>query len=186
MKKAGPKKLFEELAFCILTPQSKALLCHQAILELKKRGLLFGGSEEEIAKVLKGKVRFHNNKAKFLVAARELFRKDKFKSLKEITFMQNNKKAREKLVEKVKGIGLKEATHYLRNVGRGKGLAILDRHILKNLFLHKVIKEVPKNLTKSRYIKIEKRMASFCKKNRIPIEHADLLFWAKETGFIFK
>ncbi|MEM4554353.1 MAG: N-glycosylase/DNA lyase [Candidatus Anstonellaceae archaeon] len=186
MKKASPRKLFEELAFCILTPQSKAVLCHEAILELKKSGLLFEGDEKEIAAVLKGKARFHNNKARFLVAAREFFGRDGFKSLKELTFMENNKKARELLVKNVKGIGLKEATHYLRNVGRGEGLAILDRHVLKNLALHKVIKKPPKSLTKSQYSKIEEKMVAFCKKMKVPIEHADLLFWARETGFFFK
>jgi len=36
------------------------------------------------------------------------------------------------LVKNLTGLGYKEAGHFLRNIGSGK-IAILDRHILRNL-----------------------------------------------------
>lgn len=84
------------------------------------------------------------------------------------------------------GLGYKEAGHFLRNVGLGEDLAILDRHILKNLVLLGVIDEVPASLTKRRYLEIERRMIEFSKKTGIPMGHLDLLLWSKETGEIFK
>lgn len=184
--KKGGRTLFEELCFCILTPQSKAFSCDEAIRELKGSGMLFGGDVADIRAVLSKKTRFHNKKAEYLVMARERFGKDGFASLEAITFCSDERTAREAILEAVKGIGWKEASHYLRNVGRGKEVAILDRHILKNLKRHGAISEVPESLTPKRYLAIEKKMGKFCRETGIPMAHLDLLFWAEETGRIFK
>ena len=182
----GGRALFSELAFCILTPQSKAFSCDEAIGELEQRGLLFGGSEAQIGAVLSKKTRFHNKKAEYLVLAREKFVGNGFRALEEITFGGTEQHARAVLLKTVKGIGWKEASHYLRNVGRGKEIAILDRHILKNLVRYGAIGGLPKSLTPKKYLEIECRMASFCRKAGIPLSHLDLLFWSEETGRIFK
>lgn len=184
--KGGGPVLFEELAFCILTPQSKAFSCNEAILQLKERGLLFGGDAQSIRAVLAKKTRFHNKKAVYLVEAREKFRPDGFAQLRSITFEGTESDARALLLKEVKGMGLKECSHYLRNVGRGETIAILDRHILKNLVKHGAIKGLPKSLTPKRYLEIEKRMEKFCWETGIPMSHLDLLFWAEETGKVFK
>ena len=92
---------------------------------------------------------------------------------------------REWLIKNVKGIGYKEASHFLRNIGF-KNMAILDRHILKNLRSNSIIKEIPKTLTRNRYLDIEKSFISFSKKLDITIDEMDLLFWSAETGKIFK
>lgn len=184
--KKGGKTLFEELAFCILTPQSKAFSCDGAIREMKAKNLLFDGDIPSIRAVLSKKTRFHNKKAEYLVAAREKFAKDGFHYLQALTFSGTEAAARQLLLKEVKGIGWKEASHYLRNVGRGNGIAILDRHILKNLVKHRAIGALPKSLTPKRYLEIEKEMEKFCKKAGIPMSHLDLLFWAEETGKVFK
>lgn len=93
---------------------------------------------------------------------------------------------REWLVGKVLGIGMKEASHFLRNIGLGKDLAILDRHILINLKEYDVIKEIPRYITRKVYIDIEDKMKKFSKLMSIPMDELDLLFWSKETGMIFK
>ena len=72
---------------------------------------------------------------------------------------------REWLVENIKGIGYKEACHFLRNIGLGSQLAILDRHILKNLELYQVIEKIPVSISKKKYIEIEKQMILFSKKD---------------------
>lgn len=188
-KKIGaspPRMLFEELAFCILTPQSKAFSCDEAIRELKRKGLLFGGSVQQIRDVLAKRTRFHNKKAEYLVGARSKFSPDNFELLGKITFGGSEARARGVLLREVRGMGLKECSHYLRNVGRGETVAILDRHILKNLVRYGAINELPKSLTNKRYFEIEKKMSTFCKKTGIPLSHLDLLFWAEETGKVFK
>ena len=184
--KKGGRTLFEELCFCLLTPQSKARLCDAAICELKEKKLLFDGDAAAIAKVLSTKTRFHNNKARYLVEARKKFEANDFALLAHATFSGTERHAREYFLKNVKGLGLKEASHYLRNVGRGSMLAILDRHILKNLVKCGAIKRVPASITEKHYLEIEEKMEKFCKKTGVPLSHLDLLFWAEETGEIFK
>ena len=93
---------------------------------------------------------------------------------------------REWFVKNVKGLGYKEASHFLRNIGLGKNFAILDVHILKNLKRYKVIKKIPPSISKKTYIKIEESVREFSGRINIPLEELDLLFWSHETGVIFK
>ncbi len=180
------KVLFSEMCFCLLTPQSKARACDTAVKELQQKGMLYKGSWEEIADRMSG-VRFHENKARYIVEARELFTSDWGFDLDGI--VQKGTKAktlREWFVKNVKGLGYKEASHFLRNVGVGFDLAILDRHILGNLLRYGVIDSVPQNITRKRYLEIEKKMRKFAKKIDIEMGALDLLFWSMETGEVFK
>lgn len=170
--------IFYELCFCILTPQSKAKLCWKAVEDLKKNDFL--NKNINPLPFLIGRTRFQNNKSKYLI---EL--KSKYGELIENLNKLNPYEMREWLVKNVKGISYKESGHFLRNIGK-RDLAILDRHILKNLFEHKVIGEMPKTLTRKKYFEIETKFKEFSKKLNIPIDELDLLFWSKEEGTIFK
>jgi len=182
------KDIFLELIFCILTPQSKAEPCWEAACEISKKNLLLKGSAIQIQKILQGKgPRFHRNKAKYIIQARKffsknkrLFIKDKIKEFADVTIL------REWIAKNVKGLGFKEASHFLRNIYIGKNLAILDRHILKNLKLLGVIKEIPQNLSEKKYIAIEKKMQKFAKYLQIPMFDLDFILWYKEAGKVFK
>jgi N-glycosylase/DNA lyase len=179
------KDVFAELCFCLCTPQSSAVSCDAAVDRLVVSGLLLSGDEKTIAKNLRG-VRFHNNKAKWITEARKLFSGPEGLKLKDRLNRENVPEAREWLVKNIKGLGYKEASHFLRNTGLGQDIAILDRHILKNLKAQGVIDQVPKSLTRKKYMEIEGKMKLFSKKAGIPMEELDLLFWAEETGHVFK
>lgn len=182
------EKLFSELAFCILVPQSKATTSWNAVQALERNGLLLNGNMENVRPFLHA-VRFPENKSKYLMEAIGKFvengkvrLKEKFHHLKDDPVM-----LREWLLENVKGLGMKEASHFIRNIGLSKNqLAILDVHILKNLQEMGVLKEIPKSLTKKIYLEIESKMNKFSNKMRIKLDEMDLLLWSKETGFIFK
>ncbi len=49
-----------------------------------------------------------------------------------------------------------------------------------------VISEVPVSITKKRYLEIEEKLRRFSREIRIPLADLDLLFWSRETGWIFK
>jgi len=183
---AGEEEIFQELCFCILTPQSKAVNCDKAISELKSRGLISSPKRLEISKVLKKHVRFHNNKASYIIDARRLFDSRGRLSIKDKLSHDNILRIRDWFVANVKGISYKEASHFLRNIGLGKDIAIIDRHILRNLMRLKVVSEIPKTITKKKYFEIEDKIKKFAKQTGIPVEEIDLLFWSRETGFIFK
>ncbi|UCD55458.1 MAG: N-glycosylase/DNA lyase [Candidatus Omnitrophota bacterium] len=186
LRKAGDKDLFSELCFCILTPQSKAVYCDEAVRILKNRNLLFENNMPAIKNILKSLTRFHNKKAAYLVAASNAFMNNKKFDIKSKLNPRNIFKTREWLVRNIKGLGYKEASHFLRNIGLGKDIAILDTHILKNLKSFGVIKKIPGSITKRNYIDIEGKMREFSKKINIPLEELDLLLWSNETGFVFK
>lgn len=152
------KDFFAEIAFCILTPQSKAKNAWKIIEILKENGLLYSGTSEELVDYL-NLVRFKNTKAKRLVDLRNLLTIDKRLAAKEIIFHTKNViEIREWLVKNVKGFGYKEASHVLRNLGFGENIAILDRHILRTLKKLDIIDEIPKTLSPSNYKKIENKM----------------------------
>ena len=178
--------LFGELAFCLLTPQSKAQCCWDAIRTITSQNLLVEGTEDDI----KGKlhrVRFHNKKARYLVGARTLFlNKGRLSISSALKNLSDVHECRERLVRDIKGLGYKEASHFLRNIGLGDRVAILDRHILKNLVHFDVIQEIPASMSRSGYMQIEQKMAAFAREIHIPLAHLDLLLWYKETGEIFK
>ena len=171
------KDYFYELCFCLLTPQSNAKKCYEAIQILKQKDFL--NNNFNIKPILKTRTRFYNNKSRYLL---EL--KNKFNFIKQN--LKNNPEAtREFLVKEVKGVGYKESSHYLRNIGY-RNLAILDRHILNNLKNLNVIKEIPKAITKAKYFEIESKFKNFSKKINIPMDELDLLFWSMQTGEVFR
>ncbi|MCF2639506.1 N-glycosylase/DNA lyase [uncultured Fusobacterium sp.] len=186
-EKGSNEDIHAELSFCILTPQSKAVNAWKAITTLRENGLLFNGSAEDIVEYL-NIVRFKNNKAKYLVALREQMQNEKGEMITKDFFnsITDVKKKREWIVKNIKGMAYKEAGHFLRNVGFGKEIAILDRHILKNLVKLEVIEDVPKSLTPKLYLEIEEKMKAYCKFISIPMDSLDLLLWYKEAGEIFK
>jgi N-glycosylase/DNA lyase len=180
------ERIFSELAFCLCTPQSKATACWNAISSLKKRNLLLKGSEEQIRPFLNA-VRFGEKKASYIIKARELFANDSELKIKsKLKTFNSSQEARDWLVQNVKGLGMKESSHFLRNIGIGNDLAILDVHILKNLHKYGVIKEIPKSLTPKKYLEIEVKMKEFAASIGIGFAELDLLLWSKETGMVFK
>ncbi len=182
---ADEKKLFQELAFCLLTPQSKAKNAWATIIKLTENGKLFKGNSVSIAEDM-NLVRFRNNKSRYIVKAREIFFNNSNGIRETISEFNSVYKKRNWLNKNIKGYGLKESSHFLRNIGFVEDITILDRHILKNLKKYNVIAEIPKSLSEKKYYEIEDKMKEFSEKISIPLEHLDLIFWYNETKEIFK
>ena len=177
-KNLSEEEQFKEFQFCLLTPQSNAQRCWQAVEEISN---LKNFNEKNIFNILKSKTRFHNTKTK-----RILNSKNQWNSIKQKINNENIKELRNFLAENVNGYGLKEAGHFLRNIGLSNNqIAILDRHILRNLKALNVIQE-DKIKNKKHYFEIENAFLNFAIKINIPIDELDLLFWSKENGEIFK
>ncbi len=176
------EKQFEEFIFCLLTPQSNAKKCWETVEQLK---LLEEWNIQNITRILKTKTRFHNNKASYLLNARQSFSiisphlENKFQNIKEL---------RNFIADNVKGYGLKEASHFLRNIGKSDNqIAILDRHILKNLIKLNVISQKDAGIKNGAdYQKIEQKFLAFSDEIGIPVDSLDLLFWSNESGDVFK
>ena len=182
-KNKNTKEWFSELCFCILTANSKAVTGLKIQDELKAKGFCEYSHNLIRKTIRKNKHRFHNNKAKYIVSARDhIDIKDKIiKLVKE----KDEINARGWLADNIKGIGYKEASHFMRNVGY-KNLAILDRHILNLMKENKFISEIPKSLTRKKYLEIEEIFKIFAKKLKMSCAELDLYMWYMKTGKILK
>lgn len=177
-KNISEEEWFYELCFCLLTPGSKALVADRCVKTFKE--LDFKNKEIDIHPYI-SHIRFHNRRNNYLQQLKQQYPEIH----KKIKLEKDSIGLRNWLAQNVKGIGLKEASHYLRNIGH-RDLAIIDRHILKGLKRAKVIKEVPESLSKNKYLDLEQKFKEFSKQINIPMDELDLLFWSMETGRVFK
>jgi N-glycosylase/DNA lyase len=166
--------LFGELCFSILTSQSKARNCREAINKLKSDKKLFTASLEELRSYLKG-VRFPNVKTERIIEARE-----KLSELKRM-LSSNPEKLREWLIENINGIGIKQSANFMRNIGF-RGLPIIDIHVQN--FLRKIGYDEykPGSLTKKQYNELEKKFLELAKELKIPPEELDIAIWLYQSG----
>ncbi|MFX0083908.1 MAG: N-glycosylase/DNA lyase, partial [Candidatus Hodarchaeota archaeon] len=137
--------------------------------------------EEELAQNLKlYGYRFPNIRAKYIVRAREFQKELKIK----IKTYKGLPELREWIVSNIKGLGYKEASHFLRNIGFTE-YAIIDFHILDLLTKFRLI-EKPKTLTKTKYLEIEELLEQIAVKLNLNLAELDLYMWYMETGKILK
>lgn len=175
----GNDEWFSEMCFCLLTANSRA----KSAIEIQKQLGIRGfkeASQQTISSAIKlNKHRFHNNKSKYIVCSRTN------KEIKDKLFGMSESEAREWLVKNIKGLGYKEASHFLRNVGK-KNLAILDRHILNLMVENNYLDKKPKSLNKNTYLEIEEKFNNLAKKIGMNSAELDLYMWYMKTGEVLK
>ena len=173
------RELFKELCFCILTANFIA----EKSLKIQKEindGFLTLPEHELAEKLRKLGHRFPQKRAKYIVEARKYA--DSLKNI--IQSINVGEKLREWLVKNIKGIGYKEASHFLRNIGY-KDLAIIDFHIINILTKHRLI-EKPRTLTKTKYLEIENLLREVADKLNLSLAELDLYLWYMETEKVLK
>ncbi len=179
MRQKSSNELFKELCFCILCANFTAERSLKIQNEIGDEFLKL--SEEKLAQKLRALGhRFPNTRAKYIVEARK-----HAGSLKTALFScSDSYKLREWLVTEVKGVGLKEASHFLRNIGY-MDFAILDFHIINVLVKYKLI-DKPKTLTKRKYLEIERLLKTLAENLNLNLAELDLYLWYMETGKVLK
>lgn len=164
------EELFSELSFCVLTANWSANGGIKAQKEIGEEGFINLSQEELAERLARLGHRFPYKRAEFIVENRRLIG-----NIREIIALDVYK-ARRLLVEGAKGIGWKEASHFLRNIGKLE-VAILDRHILKILREAGLIEDLPKGWTEKRYLSIEESFIELSNSfGRLPGE-TDLYLW---------
>ena len=178
MRNAPAEELFSELCFCILAANTSAEmgLRTQKVVGIRR---LISLSESDLSRLLHlVRYRFYNVRSKFIVGARSVMN-----DLPEIVRSSDLAGSREYLVENVPGIGYKEASHFLRNVGVFK-FAILDKHIQS--ILSEMLNIRIGSMTSKRYIEIEEKMIEISEKYSMEPGIFDLYLWKLATGSIIK
>jgi N-glycosylase/DNA lyase len=131
---------------------------------------------EELKKV---KYRFYNKRTDYIVNARFIIN-----DLTGLLSGNNKTYIREYLVNNIKGVGYKEASHFLRNIGVFD-FAILDKHIMKILKQYNYIDEI-KLSSKNDYLKTEKIFNKIAKSYKLKPGIFDLYLWKIATDKILK
>ena len=179
--KKSSQDIFKELCFCLLTANFSAsggIKIQNAIGD----GFLFLTQEELAQKLAELGHRFPNARAGFIFQARKY--KDNIKQI--LTTLNTDEEKRKFLSENIKGLGMKESSHFLRNIGH-KNLAIIDFHIVDLLFKHGLIEKLKnKSLTERKYLEIENVLKKIAEQTKTNLGELDLYLWYEETGKILK
>ena len=173
-KNPEDKQMFGELVFCLCTPQSKAKYCRAFVESVKSDNTIFSLNLEGFRRRMDG-IRFSDRKAEFIIEAR-----NKFPEIRE-KINSNDSDLREWLIKNVKGLGMKESAHVLRNLGH-KGFVMIDVHVQRFLRKMGLYNSEKKSLTKKQYEELEKRFLGLSDKLKIPPEELDIAIWLYESG----
>jgi N-glycosylase/DNA lyase len=173
-------EIFGELCFCIMTANFNA---QRSIDIQNSMGCRFCklGEKELAAKLKEGGHRFPEARARYMAEAQ----KRRQAIADAIANMHGDEAALRKwLAENVRGLGYKEASHFMRNIGF-TDVAIVDFHIIDLLVRHGIV-ERPKTLTPKKYLEIETVLRGIAKKAGLNLAELDLYLWYMETGKILK
>lgn len=171
-------KIFSELCFCLLTANFQAEKSIQIQRDIEH--LFHTGDEPTLKLELKNRGhRFWPQRAERIVKARECKTE-----LCNLAKKENEFVLRDWLVKNIKGIGMKEASHFLRNIGY-ENVAIIDFHIV-DLLVDEGLIERQKTITLKKYLEIEGVLSKLAKKAGMSLAEMDLYLWWMETGKVLK
>ena len=181
-------RLWEELAFCIFTAGASARMGLNSVEAV--RSLLLDGGPEEMTLALKkaGAHRFPVARPRYIVTTRAYFRADFDMALrKRLRSFSDPLERRDWLAQEkqIKGLGYKEASHFLRNIGI-KGHAILDKHVMRCLAEVGVIESSTPPSNRRQYLDIEQKLLQFAREIKVNCDELDLVLWSMKTGEILK
>ena len=180
-------KLFEELCYCIFTAGASARMGLNSIERIRRH--LLSGGHRRLETLLVGAHRYPRARSGYIVHTRNYLKRDcGLRIAEKLASFGEDAEARRDFFARnpgIKGIGYKEASHYLRNIGYC-GYAILDKHILRTLHDCGVIESSDPPSTKKKYLIVEERMRKFAADIRINFDELDLLLWSNKTGEILK
>ncbi len=191
---ATEERLLFELVLAILGSQNRYEVALGFTEEIKKQKLLIANLSisieeltEKIQTILSSaleiegnliKYRFPNVKSKYI--AYNLIYLQELGGLKALLAQTNEiAKLRAFFVKEIKGIGPKQSSHFLRNVGYSNEVAVLDVHILRYMHIQGIIEETYTKAigTLKQYEKLESLLIDFLKYMKYPIGFVDQAIW---------
>jgi len=186
-RKMSENELFSEISSCIIGSRitfekaknisdalaEENLLCVDVLAEMQSQ------SRRKIHAVLKReKCLYARAKATYIVKTAENLYLEAKTSIKTILKKSENQyEARGKLTELCLGIGLKQASLFLRNIHYADELAILDTHVLSYMQLVGLEAKKEKALTSKRYLDYENKLREYSQKFNTSIAMLDVSIW---------
>lgn len=173
-------RIFIELSYCILTANYRA----DKTIKIQRKiwmGFLEWDKEKLSRELRSLGYRFPDTRADYIVDAREKL--DLIKNI--IEDNADEKIKRMKLKMEIRGLGLKESSHFLRNIGCDN-LAIIDRHILKILKRYNMIDNKISINNRKIYETLESMLFKIANSLNTTLSHLDLYLWYLSTKTIMK
>jgi N-glycosylase/DNA lyase len=174
------------MVYCIFTAGASARMGLGSVEAV--RHMLARGTQGELAAALRRKHRYPNSRSGYVVATREFLEGDCGMRLRErLEGFADPLERRDWLARerRIKGLGYKESSHFLRNVGY-RGYAILDKHILRCLAEVGRISSPAPPSTRARYLAAEESLRGFARDLGVDFDELDLVLWSLKTGEILK
>ena len=172
------KEIYKELCFCTLTANFDA--AKSIVIQEKVCNGFIDLPEKQLEKKLRSLGYRYPNRAAYITDSRKHYPKLK----RTIGSFDDEFILRGWLAKNIKGLGFKEASHFMRNIGF-ENVAIIDFHIVDILVDNKFI-ERPKTMTKKRYLEIEQILKKIADKLKMSLAELDLYLWFLETGKVLK
>jgi N-glycosylase/DNA lyase len=201
-----PKEVFYDLCFCICAPQTtfkSNLLVNKSLKDFRyyeqqipeKDTARYFNWFGELCVIVKP-ARFYHNKTRFLIELKRKFRfiYDYISYAK--AFKAPSVLLRNWIVENIKGLGMKAASHFLRNQGY-EDLAVIDIHILKyfdenwinlhTLGKYNISKEArwvivsKEGMTKKIYLELESVFRDIAKDYKLTVAELDAIIWKQRS-----
>jgi N-glycosylase/DNA lyase len=185
-RNGSDEDLFAEMVFCFFTGGCSAKMGINSLAAV--RPILGTADVGQFTNALLGVHRYPNARSKYIVHSRDSLKEQIGLRLRErLESFETADERRDWLVRdnSIKGLGYKEASHYLRNIGY-KGYAILDKHVLNCLAELKIIDEPKPPNTRSRYLSVEGKLRQFASDVNIDMDEVDLVLWSMKTGYVLK
>lgn len=181
-------RLWEELVFCIFTAGASARMGLKAVEAI--RPLLLKGKREDMTRALRlaGAHRFPVERPCYIVITRDFLREHCGMKLRQaLRAFSDPLERRDWLAQesRIKGLGYKEASHFLRNIGF-KGHAILDKHVLRCLADLGLVEIAKPPTSRANYLRLEEMLAAFARDVGIDFDELDLVLWSMKTGEVLK
>jgi len=190
------KQLWTELVGCILGSQVKFETSEACVAHLNRMGLLRikplienSDSESIIENELKKQIyppfkgergsmyRYYKSKSSMIIKTAISIYKTNMTTIKSVLIKSNDEfDARDKLIDMCFGIGMKQASLFLRNVNYSRRLAILDSHVIK--FMSELnLYHFEKTVTKTRYMYAEKILRKYSDSLDKDLATLDVAIW---------
>lgn len=186
------KYYFKELASCILGSSIRFEVAKSYLDQMEQLGFL------DFESALLNIDEYENNLESVLAAPTVLYKKYRYPKSKAnyisrtinsiygngITISEllcdntSHIDTRKAIMERAVGIGPKQASLFLRNIGHSEHIAILDKHVLNYMRIMKISKKPQINISSlKRYEKIEESLISYSKKLNTKLSILDTAIW---------
>ncbi|HXG74087.1 MAG TPA: hypothetical protein VNK44_04655 [Candidatus Nitrosotenuis sp.] len=195
--RASEEQLWKELCFCILSGNVAFELAKSVVEVLTERGYLDYRWMREDRKSRIAlfheldkpnfdprkkngelrKYRYPRKRSAEIVSAAKTIYVDNSSIKNVLSSSSSDIEARNFFVNQISGLGIKEASHFLRNIGFADSLAIIDVHVLSFLKEFSLVDFDANSLTPQRYLRLEKTLRNFVDYHGLNLAIFDLAVW---------